>query len=163
MSFIKENKFVLIIGAALISIALIIAFLVTNIKKENDVLKYEESSYYLKDYKINELVPINISEEQMARKYLAEYTKLIINDPEKAYSLVEENYKKLKFQDLNHFKKYFENKFDASFFNANVEKLSVTSRGSYKEYHIIDSSNNTYIFREHSIMNYEVLFDNYTV
>ncbi len=163
MNFIKENKYILLIGTLLISVALIISFFVNNKNNESNYLKHEETNYYLKDYKINELVPVNINEEQVARKYLAEYTKLIINDPESAYNLVEPEYKKLKFNNLSEFKEYFNNKIDASFLNGNVEKLNVTSYGTYKEYYIKDSGNNTYIFREYSIMNYEVLFDNFTI
>ncbi|MDD2238876.1 MAG: hypothetical protein PHH51_03245 [Bacilli bacterium] len=162
MNNIKENKITIIICVSLIAIALLITYFIdNNIFSKNEYKAGEE--FYLKNYKINEITPINMNEEQIARKYLAEYTKLILTDPEVAYDLVDKDYREKKFGSLNKFKEYFNEKFDVNFFNGQIEKYNVNKTSKYKEFYLIDSSDNTYIFREYSIMQYKVLFDNYTV
>ena len=106
---------------------------------------------------------ISIDEETIARKYLAEYTDLIFSDPDAAFDLVEEEYRKIKFKNIDEFKEYFTTLVDNNFFNANIEKINVTKFGEYNQFYIIDSSNVTYIFREYSINNYKVMFDTYTI
>ena len=162
MNYFKENKTTIIICILLIITGLIIAYII-----DNDILakkEYQtEKNYYLKNYKINEITPINMNEEQVARKYLAEYTKLILNDPELAYELIEPDYRDKKFGSLNKFKTYFQEKFDVKFFDGQIAEFSVQKTLQYKEFYIIDTSDNIYIFREYSIMQYKVLFDDYTI
>lgn len=162
MEFVKENKKVLIICLSLIACSLLLVLFVNKETKEENN-NYSQKNTYLKNYKINEITPINMTEEQMARKYLAEYTKLLFNDPESAYSLVEEKYRDIKFNGFNQFEEYFNERFDINFFNGVVELLEVKKSSNFKEFYIIDSNKNTYIFREYSINNYKVLFDNYTI
>lgn len=162
MNYLNENKKTIIICFSLIILALIIAYFIENdifIKNGDKVI----NNNYLKNYKINELTPINMNEEQIARKYLAEYTKLLYNDPQIAFNLVEIEYRDKKFGNIDKFKEYFKDKFDVKFFNAQVEQLSIRNTAMFKEFYIIDSSDNTYIFREYSIMQYKVIFDNYTI
>lgn len=162
MNYLKENKKTIIICFSLIILALIIAYFIENdifIKNGDKVI----NNNYLKNYKINELTPINMNEEQIARKYLAEYTKLLYNDPQIAFNLVEIEYRDKKFGNIDKFKEHFKDKFDVKFFNAQVEQLSIRNTAMFKEFYIIDSSDNTYIFREYSIMQYKVIFDNYTI
>lgn len=163
MKFLIENKITIIICGSILLLGLFIAYFYN--KKDlnnNDKSSYKYSSY-LKNYQINELTPMYINEELMASKYLAEYTKLIINNPQLAYDLVDKEYCEKKFDSLDKFKTYFNAKFDANFFDAKVVQLEIKKISNYKEFYIIDSSDNTYIFREYSIMQYKVLFDDYTI
>lgn len=162
MNYLKENKTTIIICISLILLALIITYFIKNdifLSTGDKVIK----DNYLRNYKVNELTPINMNEEQIARKYLAEYTKLLYYDPVLAYDLIEMEYRDKKFENIDKFKEYFNNKFDSKFFNAQVEQLSIKNTAMFKEFHIIDSSDNTYIFREYSIMQYKVIFDSYTI
>lgn len=161
MNFIKENKITLLICGSLLIIALIISFLIRNnyFEKSDDLVIND----YLKNYKVNEIIPINMTEEQMARKYLAEYVKLIYLDSEKAYNLVSPEYREKRFGSLEKFKEHFSNLISDRFFNANVTELNVTQKGNYKEFYIIDSNDNEFIFNEYSIMNYQVIFDIITI
>ena len=161
MEFLKENKTTLIICSVILILGLALAYLLNNTSLFNNGARGDDQ--YLKNYKINELVPINISEEQMARKYLAEYTKLISLDREKAYSLVNPEYREIRFKDYKDFDTHFSNLITDSFFDANVTKLNVTSKDTYKQYYVVDSNDNTFIFREYSIMNYDVIFDLITI
>ena len=159
MEVIKENKISLIIIGVLVILSVLMYF----IFREKSPGGNAGVSDYLKNYEINELVPINIDEETIARKYLAEYTDLIFSDPDAAFDLVEEEYRKIKFKNIDEFKEYFTTLVDNNFFNANIEKINVTKFGEYNQFYIIDSSNVTYIFREYSINNYKVMFDTYTI
>ncbi len=161
MEFIKENKVTLIICSSLIGISLIISFI---IKKDlfynND---YIEINDYLKNYKVNEIVPISMNEEQIARKYLTEYLKLIGLDINKAYELLEEDYRDKRFSNIEIFKEHFANLISDKFYNANVSQLNVSRKNNYKEFYIVDANGNTFIFNEYSIMNYKVMFDLTTI
>ena len=127
MNNLKENKIIIIICGSLILIALLITYLIdNNVFNKNNYASGEE--IYLKNYQINELTPINMNEEQIARKYLAEYTKLIYNDPELAYELLDVAYREKKFGDLNKFIKYFNAKFDNNFFNGQIKKINITNK-----------------------------------
>lgn len=160
--FIIQNKKTLLICLLLMLAALAFLYLKDNPYIFND-FNYEESNDYLKNYRINEVTPININEEQMAKKYLAEYTKLIIQDPKRAYDLVEKDYCEKKFGSLEKFIEYFDERIDVRFSQAKVDKLSINKGANYKQFYIIDSSENQFIFREYSIMQYEVIFDFYTI
>lgn len=161
MEFIKENKKTLIICSLILLFGLLIAYLV-----DKDVFNNNEDSNnreYLKNYQVNEIIPINMNEEQIARKYLAEYVKLIIVDPELAYDLLEPEYREERFNNINKFKDYFANLLSDRFIDGNVKELNVTSKGSYKQFYIVDSNDNTFIFNEYSIMQYKVMFDIITI
>ncbi len=160
--FIIQNKKTLLICLLLMLAALAFLYLKDNPYIFNN-FNYEESNDYLKNYRINEVTPININEEQMAKKYLAEYTKLIIQDPKRAYDLVEKDYCSQKFGSLEKFIEYFDERIDVRFSQAKVDKLSINKGANYKQFYIIDSSENQFIFREYSIMQYEVIFDFYTI
>lgn len=159
MEFIKENKKTLLICFSILIVGLIISYLIKN----NIILfnRDESSEIYLKNYEINEVVPINMDEKQMARKYLADYVKLIYLDPEKAYSLVNEEYREKRFGSLKSFNEYFNDLISDSFFKAEVKNLSVSPKGDHQEFYIIDASGNVFIFEEYSIMQYKVKFDLY--
>ena len=162
MEFVKENKIILIICTSLILIALFISYLLNgNIFSSPN--EYIEVNEYLKNYEINEIVPVTMSEEQMARKYLSEYIKLIILDPNRAYDLIVPEYREKRFGNISKFNEYFEDLLSDNFGNAKVSKLSTKLSDSYKEFYIVDSNKNTFIFREYSIMQYEVMFDIYTI
>ena len=162
MVFIKENKITLIICTSLIAIALFIVYFIDN-KGLFNKYEYSEKNEYLKKYEVNEIVSINMDEEQMARKYLAQYVKLIYLDPDKAYELLVPAYKEKRFGSIDKFKKHFTNLFSDRFFNANVKQLKVSIRNNYKEFYVVDENDNVFIFNEHSIMQYEVMFDNITI
>ncbi|MDD2505391.1 MAG: hypothetical protein PHF21_03880 [Bacilli bacterium] len=162
MEYIKENKITLIICSSLLILGGLIAFLIKNdiIFTKNDDLIITN---YLKDYEVNEIVPINISEEQMARKYLAEYVKMVVLDIDQAYQLLEKDYRDLRFKTLKDFKDHFTNLISDQFLSAKVTKLNITKKGNYKQFYIVDGSDNIFIFNEYSIMQYKVILDLVTI
>ncbi|MDD4187619.1 MAG: hypothetical protein PHX04_02510 [Bacilli bacterium] len=157
MEFIKENKKTLLICLSILITGLLIAYLIEN-KTVTFNRDLSTDSLYLKDYKINEVVPINMDETQIARKYLAEYVKLIYLDSEKAYLLLDEEYQVERFGSIKKFNEYFDDLKSDIFLKSEVKELSVSLKGEYKEFYIVDASGNVFIFEEYSIMQYKVKF-----
>ena len=99
-----------------------------------------------------------MDETQIARKYLAEYVKLIYLDSEKAYLLLDEEYQVERFGSIKKFNEYFDDLKSDIFLKSEVKELSVSLKGEYKEFYIVDASGNVFIFEEYSIMQYKVKF-----
>ncbi len=94
--------------------------------------------------------------------YLQDFKEKISNDKiEEAYELLEDNYKKAKFPNIESFRKYI---------NDNKERLEelyatkykINEYDNYYEYVLIDKNNNYYIINEYSAMNYKIALDTYT-
>lgn len=158
----KEIKTYIICGVFIIITILFSIFYNTN-KNKTDNEKFSRGWEYLHDYKVNEIVPIYVSKEDMAKKYLANYVYLIINDPKKAYELVDDSYKKEKFANYEEFLAYINKIKSVTFYNAIVKEYSLTSKNNHNYYYIKDNADNNFVFKEISIMNYTVFLDNYTV
>lgn len=160
MEFFIENKKTLIICVSLILLGLVVAYFLKNASYYDDSIEIKE---YLKNYKVNEIIPINMDDEQIARKYLTEYLKLIYLNPEKAYDLVLPEYREKRFGNISKFKEYFDNLISDQFFNANIKELQVSRKNKYKQFYIRDINGNTFIFNEYAIKDYKVLFDLITI
>ena len=81
IDYIKEHKSLIIIITILIAAFILIGVLIFNGNEDQNYnRKYDESKT---KYKINEVVPIYVNQEQMAKKYLSEYVNLIVFDEEK--------------------------------------------------------------------------------
>ena len=86
IDYIKEHKSLIIIITILIAAFILIGVLIFNGNEDqNYKRKYDESKT---KYKINEVVPIYVNQEQMAKKYLSEYVNLIVFDEEKAVEIM---------------------------------------------------------------------------
>ena len=90
------------------------------------------------------------------------YRKIMLNNPSKAYELLQEEYKEKRFPLEDDFEEYVKN---------NYKNIYISTANEYKteeidgitEYVIIDKHNNYYIFQEKGIMNYKVMLDTYTI
>ena len=105
IDYIKEHKSLIIIITILIAAFILIGVLIFNGNEDqNYKRKYDESKT---KYKINEVVPIYVNQEQMAKKYLSEYVNLIVFDEEKAFELLDESFSQRYFSgDFDAFSKY---------------------------------------------------------
>ena len=74
-----------------------------------------------------------------------------------------EDYRNKKFGNFEEYKKYLDNFISDATYSMEVDKYSVTSINGNKVFNIIDNSDNKYIIKEKSIMNYEVYLDEYAV
>lgn len=103
-----------------------------------------------------------ISSENMCRIYLQHFTNLELNDPEKAYNLIDDQYKKERFPTFDKYQEYLKECSD-SIRESVLAKYSVNYNEDYTEYILVDNYDNSYTVRETSVMNYTIKLDNYTI
>lgn len=149
---IKKISIVLII-----LLLLIIAYIVVDKLTSNDSLEYEE---YLKNYEVNEYISTYISDEDMATIYLNDYIYTMNSDVEKAYNLLDEEYRNKKFGSLDSYKEYVN-----SLNNENYTLSRYYKSGNDKTiiFGVYDNYGNFYAFKTHGVMQYSVFLDNDTV
>ncbi len=131
-------------------------------KKEQEA-EAKNNYQYLHNYEVNEVTYNYVTEEDMAKKYLADFVNLTIYNKEEAYAKVDDYYKAQKLQTYNDFEKALKNIYSTKFLSAKVVSYTVVDKTKYKLFYIIDSDNNTFIFKEKSIMDYTVYLDSYTI
>ena len=150
--------------------------------KENTTKEIIQKQY--NKYKVKIL-----SQEEIANNYFNDYIFLAVSNPQKAYELLQEDYKKSKFGTINAYQKYLEeNKDIINSLNAkgaqtvddfnNIEEYieysnNLTRKGikqykfqntsSGKQCICIDDYDNYYIFNITSPMQYTVILDTYTI
>lgn len=159
---IIKNKKTIINGLFLIVLFLLITYFINNkdiFNKNYNYSEYEE----IKKYDANKYIPVYIKEKDIVNKYLNDYKNLILNNREKAYELLNENYRNKKFGNYDKFNKYMDTLVSISFYNANIDKYDVIKSNGYKFFDIYDMEGNRFIIKELSINNFEVFLDGYSV
>lgn len=159
-NILKNKKIILVCISLLLVTFLIYLFSINNSNILNETV---EDYNYLKKYSSNEYVPVYVTEEDMAKKYLNDYKNNILNDVEEAYNSLNKEYREKRFGSLDKYQEYINNFITMSTYSMEVDKYSVSSMSGDKIFNIYDKSGNQYIIREKSIMNYEVYLDEYTV
>lgn len=106
----------------------------------------------LKANKYNSYTRATIFEKDMASIYLIDFFKYIYNDIEKAYSLLDENFRQTKFPTLNLFKEYIKN----LNFTVLVQSYKVEVVDNNYVFHIMANPNVNFIFRTTGVMQYTV-------
>jgi len=162
MQIIKENKVLFIICGSLIIFTLIVVLIFSERGAPEEELFFGRQPF-LRNYGINEIIPITITNEQMARMYLADYINLIINNPQQAYGLLEEEYRLREFPSFESFIEHIDSISNQRFYGANLQKYEVRLQGGYRIFNVVDVAGNNFVFREISIMNYEVFLDNNSI
>ena len=110
----------------------------------------------------NTIIESEINEGQITTKYFQEYKNLLLNNAEKAYEKLDNEYKEKRFGSIDAFIEYIER---------NVQEIQLSQiyeytnedYGNYKEYVAKDRYENIYIFEETSPNNYTVKLDTYTL
>ncbi len=146
----------LIIGILILALFTFIIYLVNSADKKitNNRLDYN----ILKDYKINEVIPIYVTDEELAKKYLSDYVNLLIYHREEAFKLVDADTLVKKFENYDAFNKYVNEIMTNSFAKATVRRYDYGVYNGIKELRVIDADDNKFIFKESSLMNYTVEF-----
>lgn len=83
-------------------------------------------------------------------------------DVEGLYDKIDEEYKNLKYPNLDDFKRYI-NENREKIMNNGISKYEVNKYEDYIDYIAIDKDNSCYIFNAKNLMDYTVLLDKYTV
>lgn len=108
-------------------------------------------------------IPIsNLQEGEVVKQYLLDYINCMKNNPDKAYGLLDTEYKEKRFSNVEEYKKYI---------NDNKDKINTITMTSYgvkvvdnqKQYTCKDNYDNYYTFKKISAMKYTVIPDNYTL
>ena len=130
-----------------------------------------------------------LSDEIITRFYFTDYIRLMLNYPEDAYNILDEQYKNLKFgsidnfksyinsnkqylesiyqyetvdaSELGDFKKYYEIRNQNKFIG--MKNYQVTSYDNYKQYMCADGYQYFYIFNVEHPGSYKALLDTYTI
>ena len=112
-----------------------------------------------KDY-YNEIEHEYISIAQMAENYFNDFINVLKTDTKKAYSLINEDYRKENFETYEDFEKYVKKNL------GNLEDIKCTFQKCFSEsdytinYICKDSNGNYYTFKAIAVMNYSVILDN---
>lgn len=114
---------------------------------------------YLKNYKVNEYIPIYVSDEQMAEIYLNDYIHKIYFDINGSYELLDAEYRKQKNLTLESYKSYIY----SLNLSSNMKKYYVIDKDGYLYFGVYDSNGNILVFKTNGVMQYTVYLDNYTV
>lgn len=108
-------------------------------------------------YGVNEYIPIMISDEQMAKKYLIDYINQIIYDINGSYKLLDKDYREERFGNAQIYIDYI-NSLNLSS-STLVDRYAVDERTGYKYYYVYDKEGHLFIFKTKGVMQYEVYFD----
>lgn len=161
MNDLLKNKKVIISCLALIGVVVLVIFFNNRYSNHSDEEYFVEEN--IKRYEANMFIPVYVTENDIANKYLNDYKNILMNNPQEAYNLLNEKYRYNKFGSYEKFKEYINDRITSlSFYSMTVKEYDVID-SKYKYYYINSSNGDLYIFKELSIMNYEVYLDDYTV
>lgn len=164
MDDLLKNKKIVIVCLLLVIVGIVLFNLVSEKKNVDYYYENNDNINYLKNYGVNEYIPIYVEEADMVIKYLNDYKNLLISDVEASYNLLNEEYRNKKFGNLDKYKEYVNVHFNStSIYTMEVESYKVIYVNGYKYFDIYDNNDNHFIFKEKSIMDYEVYLDNYTI
>ena len=109
----------------------------------------------------NNYIEVDATDSYIVSEYFSDYKAKMLNDTQEAYNLLESNYRKNKYGDLNSFKDYIaKNKNSIEY--ASIKSYQANTYGNQKEYVCIDNNGKYYIFLEDSAQKYTVFLDTYT-
>lgn len=172
----KENKIkiisvVIIIFILLLLIAIYILYVMNDDKTEivDNNVDENEISYMqgplkqnIEDLEYNSIEYIHITDKVMAKKYFEDYIQTMINNPKRAYELLQPEYKEKRFESYEEYDKFIQN--NLPFLKQLViENISINGENKDKQYICKDQYGNSYIFKEMTVMNYTVQLDDYTL
>lgn len=133
----------------------------SNVKKISDI-KVESNQDEIADNGNNSFEYTRVTNEDSARMYYKEINEMEINDTKKAYSMLDKQYKEIRFPSLEDYEKYV-NEYKETIQNAVISKYYIDEKDNYREYILVDNYNNSYTVRVKNVKNYTMLLDNYTV
>lgn len=129
----------------------------------NQIDKTYKETISIKKNDYNMIRNKNISDLSILKTYFEDFRYKEINQPEKAFELMDANYKKTKFNnDINAFKDYVQKNL-TTIQDANIVKHGRNQIANGNEYNCVDQYGNNYKFTVVGINQYTVTLDNHTV
>jgi len=153
MDKLKENIRLILIVLIIVLIPVTIGLLL----KKDDGGTVIKQKYELKNYGVNEIIPVYITDEEIAKKYFTEYMTLLVYEPHKAFMLLDEDTLYNKFKSENEFLDYRNNLISQKgFTNVSVKNYSMEFNSGKNILFVNDSIGNEYGFVINGIMDYRV-------
>lgn len=157
----------------IIILSLLMYFLFTQENKQEipEIKEIEEgdTSYVqgplkqrIEDLAYNGVEYIHITDKQMAEKYFNNYMQMMIHHTKKAYHLLDDEYKEKRFKTYEEYDTFVQH--NILFLRQNaLEDVIVTDKQKDKIYTCKDKYGNIYLFKETTVMEYNVQLDDYTL
>lgn len=130
---------------------------IEEIKIKNKLTNIKENSHNKFEFK-------KFNNESIVKKYITYYTGLQKNDPEKAYEMLDNEYKEIRFQNnYNNFLYYINQMNSNSKLDTNLKSVSEGSYNSKEAYIIKTEKDNRYTIIEDSPMEFTMILDDYSI
>lgn len=127
----------------------------TSTMKTQHISSIEKNDFNTFSYK-------NIEQEQMVRIYYDEYLQIMKSNPERAYNLLNSEYKAKRFNNIDEFKEYINIRAN-DVIDRRLSSYSINKVGNYTEITCKDNMDTNITFRATSVMKYNVILDSYTM
>lgn len=140
---------------------IVLLFIVSFTYLYNKENKSTLTDYYqeIKDYKVNEYIPVYVSDNDMAKIYLNDFITLAISNPEESYYKLDAKYRDIKYPT---YESYYNN-FIVNIEYPKIKQFYKESIKGYLVFGVYDANDNIYIFKTKGVMQYSVYLDDYTV
>lgn len=110
----------------------------------------------------NSIYTVSTTDYEICLEYLKDYKNAVNNNPEKAYELLDTEYKEKRFGNVENYKEHINN--TKSNLNVTVlKKYSVERSEETTKYVCVDENERYYIFEDDKLMDYKVILDTYTI
>ena len=127
-----------------------------------DQIKLEDDETEIPNKGNNAFKYESVSNVDMYRKYLEDFRQKELNNPEEAYSMLDEEYRNERFPTFEEFQEYVNSCRDMIQYSS-LSKYDVEIKDNYTEYILVDNYNNSYTIRTTGIWDYTIFLDNYTI
>lgn len=125
-----------------------------------DIIEIIRDDSQIESNSYNRFEYVVTSEETLITKYFSRYKTEIIGNIENAYSLLDAEYRDLRFDSIDEFSEYISNK---QIQYAYISQYQKNEYDGYTQYICLDQNNNYYIINATGLMEYTVMLDTYTV
>lgn len=154
----RENAFIILLGVIIISIFLVqfISKTIENSKKYSSDLMNNGEIYYIEHkYEDNEYKVINMDEFDIINYYYRDFIKKLVNNPEEAWELLDDNNKSEVFgTDIDAFMTKVKQIVTVKTKNNKIEKYK-KQNGKYT---IVDTEDHMYVIEDNGVWNYKVSY-----
>lgn len=152
-----KTKHSILIAIVLIAIIGIIYYILYSFKGPTDVDSNQDITF-LRNYQVNEFVPVYMSDEQMASIYFNHLMQKLLYRREEAYQLLDVKFKEKNFPSYEEFDRFLEERTE-KITTLTVASSSVKRQGKQKIYYVSDIDDNSYTFFVDAVMMYTVSFE----
>lgn len=131
-------------------------------KEYNELVSLEATNVNIQEYTYNKISSKKVNAENISTDYFTRFKRLCLSAPEVAYKYLDEEYKNVRFGNIDNFKKYILDNQEVLKTDT-IDKYLVNVKDNITEYVCMNQYQNTYMFDEKSPMEYTVKLDTYTI